>query len=89
MKRSEQKAIDSQRSKGQAAKRRMYVHLMVLLLIFGSLMAGGLYFLSGRQNRAGEEMVRLRGRWQRMRRPMCLAYRQAGSDLRGAPGSSD
>lgn len=35
---------------GQAARRRMYFHMLVLLLTFGALAAGVFFLLNGRQS---------------------------------------
>jgi len=44
--------VKRSRSLGQAAKRRMYVHLALLVLVFGALAAGVFFFLNGRQTAA-------------------------------------
>jgi len=69
------------RSVAQAARRRLYVHLVVLLLIFGAIAAGVLLFLQGRRTvaqvpgptapqsvsipGANPGLDRLKGRWVR------------------------
>ena len=49
MRGSEPRDGEAGKSKGQLARRRMYIHMLVLLLIFGAIIAVVLYLLNSRQ----------------------------------------
>ncbi len=52
MGKSNSKEGKRKKSVGQAAKRRMYIHMGVLVLIFGALAAGVFFLLNGKETKA-------------------------------------
>ena len=59
---------ESGRTKGQLARQRMYIHMLVLLLVFVALAIGTFFLLHGRPGAvtvAQAAFDGLKGRWQR------------------------
>lgn len=81
MNKSKRREREAHKSRGQAAGRRMYIHLAVLIIGFAAIIAGGFFLLHGRQTgapsatpAAPESIAQpgaktgfgsLQGRWQR------------------------